>query len=123
MRTSNFVTVTGNLGAEVEIKRAEGSDEIARMSVAETVMRPNAKGEFVPVHTNWIPVTAFGGLARRAVQSLKKGDRVTVHGTIRTRSYEKDGQKHRGFEVVADSIERAQLLARAESALPTGEGA
>lgn len=116
MRTSNFISLTGNMGGAVELKEAKPGMEVARLSVAETVSRPNAQtGLFEQVHTNWIPVTAFGSLAKRAVKSLKKGDRVTVLGTLKSSSYEKDGENRRGFEVIAHSIEKAQLLGKADS--------
>lgn len=122
MRTSNFVSVTGNLGADVEIRKPEQGEEVAKLSIAETVSRMNSKtGEFEQVHTNWIPVVAFGSLAQRADQALKKGDRVTVVGTLKTSSYEKDGENRRGFEVVAYSIERAQFLAKADLGRSQGE--
>jgi single-strand DNA-binding protein len=113
MRTSNYISVTGNLGGEVEVKKPAPGEEVVRLSLAETVSRANPKtGEFEQVHTNWIPVTAFGSLARRAQQGLKKGDRVTIQGTLKTSSYDKDGESRRGFEIIADSIEKAQLLTK-----------
>lgn len=123
MRTSNFISVTGNLGGDVELRKPARGEEVARLSLAETVSRPNAKtGEFEQVHTNWIPVTAFGSLARRASQSLKKGDRVTILGTLKTSSYEKDGESRRGFDVIAYSIEKAQLLSKAGTVDPAFSG-
>ena len=114
MRTSNFISVTGNLGGDVEVRKSERGEEVARLSVAETVSRPNAKtGEYEQVHTNWIPVTAFGSLARRTMQSLKKGDRVTVLGSLKTSNYEKEGVSRKGFEVIAYSVEKTQLLSKA----------
>ena len=119
MRASNFISLTGNLGADVEQRESKPGTEIARLSVAETVSRPNPKtGAFEQVHTNWSPVTAFGSLAKRAVKSLKKGDRVTVLGTLKSSSYEKDGENRRGFEVIAYSIEKAGLLGRADTLDP-----
>jgi single-strand DNA-binding protein len=115
MRSSNFVSVTGNMGGPVEMREAKAGVNIARLSVAETVSRPNPQtGVFEQVHTNWIPVTAFGSLAKRAAKSLKKGDRVTVLGTLKTSSFEKDGEARRGFELIAYSIEMAQLLVKAD---------
>jgi single stranded DNA-binding protein len=119
MRTSNFVSVTGNLGGVVELKDSGSGREVAKLSLAETVSRPNPNtGVYEPVHTNWIPVTAFAGLARRAAKALKKGDRITVLGSLKTSSYEKDGENRRGFEVIAHSIEKAQFLARADAGPP-----
>ena len=123
MRTSNFISLTGNLGGAVEAKEVQHGTEVARLSVAETVSRPNAQiGVFEQVHTNWIPVTVFGSLAKRALKSLKKGDRVTVLGSLKISSYEKDGEKRRSFEVIADSIEMAQLLTKADAVDPATAG-
>jgi len=119
MRASNFVSLTGNLGGPVEVREPKTGVGVARLSVAETISRPNPQtGVFEQVHTNWIPVTAFGSLAKRSAKSLKKGDRVTVLGTIKTGSFEKDGETRRGFEVIAYSIEKAQLLAKADGGDP-----
>lgn len=119
MRASNFISLTGNLGGPVEVKETKAGVGVARLSIAETVSRPNSQtGVFEQVHTNWIPVTAFGSLAKRSAKSLKKGDRVTVLGTLKTATFEKDGETRRGFEVIAYSIEKAQLLARADGLDP-----
>ncbi len=121
MRASNFVHLAGNLGGAVELRKGEPA--VARLSVAETVARFNREtGKFEASHTNWIPVTAFGRLARRAAQTLKKGDRVVIQGSLRSTTYEKDGENRRGFELIADAIEKAQLLPRAEEGAPV-EGA
>ena len=162
MRTSNFFSVTGNLGGPVELRESNSGTDVARLSVAETIQRPNSQtGVYEQVHTNWFPITAFGSLAKsqfekgafafmrrrflqkdphilrvcsgpftktslpkvkipsfqtgskRAARSLKAGDRVTILGTFKTSIYEKDGENRRGFEVVADSIEKTELLAKA----------
>ncbi len=113
MRASNLFTVSGNIGGPVEIRDAAGV-EVARLSVAESVVRLRSEtGQFEVTHTNWIPITAFGSLAKRAASGLKKGDRVTVIGSIKTTSFEKDGENRKGFELIADSIERTQILAKA----------
>jgi len=106
-------TVSGNIGGPVEIRDAAGV-EVARLSVAESVVRLRSEtGKFEVTHTNWIPITAFGSLAKRAASGLKKGDRVTVIGSIKTTLFEKDGENRKGFELIADSIERTQILAKA----------
>lgn len=113
MRASNLFTVSGNIGGPVEIRDAAGVD-VARLSVAESVARLNGEtGQYEVTHTNWIPITAFGSLARRAAYGLKKGERVTVIGSIKTTSFEKDGENRKGFELIAESIERTQILAKA----------
>jgi single-strand DNA-binding protein len=49
-------------------------------------------------------VTAFRALAEGCIESLTKGDKIIVVGTIKESSWEKDGAKQTRLEVTADSI-------------------
>ena len=53
---------------------------------------------------------SFGRLAEYA-RTLGKGSQVMVQGPVRSREYERDGVKHRVFELRADTIAK---LDRAE---------
>ncbi len=120
MRESNFVSFTGNIGSDVELRGGTNGKDVATVSLAETFSRRiEGSQNYEPVHTNWIPVTLFGSLAKRAAKSLKKGERVTVVGSLKTSTYEKEGERRRSFEVIANAIERSTLL---DSSRPTGGG-
>jgi single-strand DNA-binding protein len=123
MSIQNQVYLTGNLGADPEFhQKGEESPGVLAFSLAENVTRYNEeKSAYETVHTNWHPVRAFGSLAARARAALKKGDRVSVSGRIRTFQYEtKAGETRYGFEVHAEDITRSQLLPRAEAAASAG---
>jgi single-strand DNA-binding protein len=116
MLPNNQVILTGNLGADPELhKKNEESSGLVSFTVAENVSRLNEKtGAYEQAHTNWFPVKAFGNLGARIKQALKKGDRVTVYGRLRTYRYENaEGVSVGGFEVLADEVCLSGLLPRA----------
>lgn len=74
--------------------------------------------------TDWHTVACWGKVAEQA-QGIRKGDVVQVEGEIRTRSYDKGGEKRYVTEIVAskivcDSADRVPQIER-DGALPTGE--
>jgi single-stranded DNA-binding protein len=58
-------------------------------------------------------VVLFGPLAEYA-RTLTKGSLVLVQGAVRSREYEKDGVKHRVFEVRAETIGKLDRSERQE---------
>jgi single-strand DNA-binding protein len=55
--------------------------------------------------TEWHRVVFFRRLAEIAGEYLKKGSKVYVEGQLRTRQYEKEGQKHYSTEIVANEMQ------------------
>jgi len=66
----------------------------------------NAKQE----RTEWHRVVFFKKLADTAGEYLKKGSQIYVEGTLRTRQWDKNGEKRYRTEVVAHEL---QMLDRA----------
>ena len=54
-------------------------------------------------------------------RTLAKGSHVMVQGSVRTREYEKDGVRHRVFELRADSIGKLDRAERREPGEPGPE--
>jgi len=67
------ITLTGRLGDDPRTFRTRDGSDGVELRVAVEV--PTRGGEGV---TRWIKVTAFGVLATRTAESVRKGDRVTV---------------------------------------------
>lgn len=87
----NKVILIGRLGADPEIKNFDSGTVMARISIATTEVyrdRDQNKQE----RTEWHRVILWQKLAEIAEKYLKKGDQVYVEGSLRTRSYEQDGQ-------------------------------
>jgi single-stranded DNA-binding protein len=67
------ITVTGHLGEDPRSFTTRAGTEGVELRLAVEV--PARDGENI---TRWVKVTAFGNLATRTAESVRKGDRVTV---------------------------------------------
>jgi len=104
MNAINKVQLTGNLGNDPEIKTFDGGNKLARFSMATTEEFTTRSGERAK-NTQWHYVTAWGKLAEKIENELKKGSNVSVEGRINTRNYtDKDGQKRYITEIVANEV-------------------
>ena len=99
----NKVIIVGNLGRDPEVRFTQGGSAVCNLSVA--VGERVKKGEAWEDHTEWFRVVVFGKTAENAGNYLQKGRQVYVEGKLRQREYEKDGQKQRSTEVVADVLQ------------------
>lgn len=99
-RSLNKVTLIGNLGNDPEMRALPSGSQVANLSIATTdSWRDKASGE-MQERTEWHRVVIFDRLAEIAGQYLKKGSRVYIEGSLRTRSWEQDGQKKYATEIV-----------------------
>ena len=104
----NKAIIVGNVCADPTTKYLPSGDAVTNISVAtnETYKdKAGAKQERVEFHR----VVFFGKLAELAGEYLKKGSKLYLEGSLRTRQWEKDGQKHYTTEIVAKEM---QLLDR-----------
>lgn len=107
----NKVILVGNLGKDPVIKRFSETNAIAEFSLA-TSERYRDKDGNVQTLTDWHNIKIpFMRQAEIAEKYLKKGMKIYVEGKIRTREYEKDGQKRYMTEIIA---ERFQMLDKKE---------
>lgn len=95
-------TLEGNLVEDPILRTTNNGTEVTNMRVAVT-NRTMFKGQERET-TEFITCVLWNNLATNAAASLHKGDRVIVSGDVRTRSYEKDGDKKYVTEVVANSV-------------------
>ena len=91
-RSVNKVTLIGNLGSEPEMKALPSGSQVANISIATTdSWRDRNSGE-MQERTEWHRVVCFDRLAEICGQYLRKGSRIYIEGSLRTRSWEQDGQ-------------------------------
>jgi len=103
MKTVNRVTLLGNVGKNPEVRAAPSGSTIANLSIATTDRYKDKAGEWKE-STDWHNIASFGKLAEIVRDYVHKGSPLYVEGRLRTRSYEKDGQKQYRTEVIADNI-------------------
>ena len=99
----NKVILIGNLGRDPEVRHLEGGASVANFPIATTESYKDKNGNRVE-QTEWHNIVMWRGLADVAEKFLKKGMSIYVEGKLRTRSYDKDGQKHYRTEVMADNM-------------------
>ncbi len=99
----NKVMLLGNLGADPELRVTGGGQAVLKLRLAttETYMdRNNTRQE----RTEWHSVTLWGKRGEALAKFLAKGERIFVEGSLRTSSYEKDGEKRYRTEIVASNV-------------------
>ena len=101
------VILIGNLGKDPEVKSFDNGGKIANFTVGVTERGYKTKdGKEIPDHTEWFNCSVRqSGLAGVVEQYVKKGNKVYVEGKLRTREYEKDGQKKYLTELLVDNME------------------
>lgn len=99
----NKVILVGNVGRDPEFKSLPSGTNLATFSLATTDKR--FKDENGEPHTEWHNIVVWGRQAEIASQYITKGKQLYVEGRIRTRTYEKDGQKKYFTEVHCDRFE------------------
>lgn len=98
----NRVMLLGNLGADPELKVTQGGSVLKlRLATTENYLdRNNTRQE----RTEWHSVSLWGKRGEALAKILRKGERVFVEGSIRTTSYEKNGEKRYSTEINATNV-------------------
>lgn len=99
----NKVMLLGNLGADPELKMTQGGQAVLKLRLAttETYLDRNQTRQ---ERTEWHSVTMWGKRGEALAKFLTKGERIFVEGSLRTSSYEKDGEKRYRTEINATNI-------------------
>lgn len=108
----NKVILVGRLGKDPEVRHLEGGVAVASFSIATSETYTNKEGARVE-QTEWHNIVLWRGLAEVAGKFLSKGKMVYIEGKLRTRSYEKNGEKRYATEIVGDTM---TMLDRKEDA-------
>jgi single-strand DNA-binding protein len=99
----NKVILVGHLGKDPEVRTIESGAKVATFSLATTESYRNKDGQRID-QTEWHNIVVWRGTADVVERFLKKGSQVYIEGRIRTRSYEKDGQKKYITEITSDNL-------------------
>lgn len=102
-------------GKDAEV-RMVGENKVATFSVATNEKYKDSKSGEWKENTEWHNIVCWRHTADIAEKYIRKGTQLYIEGKIRTRSWEKDGEKRYVTEIVADSI---QLLGKKEESAPT----
>lgn len=98
----NVVELLGNVGKPPELKDVNGQ-ALLKFSLATPDGYKDKSGQWVDV-TDWHNVVVWGKMASTLSQYISQGSKLFVEGKLKTRSYEKNGEKRYATEVVARDI-------------------
>lgn len=104
----NRVFISGNLTRDPELRSTASGMAVLGFGVAVNDRRKNQRTGEWEDYPNYIDCAVFGARAESLSRMLAKGSKVAVEGHLRYSSWERDGQRRRKLEVVAEEIELMQ---------------
>lgn len=106
MRGVNKVFLMGALGADPETRAMPSGQTVANLRVATNEEWKDKESGEKKSRTEWHCVAIFGRLAEVAGEYLKKGSKVYLEGSLRTRKWQdKQGNDRYTTEVVATEMQ------------------
>ena len=116
----NVVVLNGRLTAAPELKYTTNNIAVTSFTLAVERTFSGRNEERI---TDFINIVAWSSTAEFVSRYFQKGQLVAVQGSLKTRNYtDKDGIKHRIYEVVADQVHFAEAK-RNEAARPVSNNA
>ncbi|PKM22223.1 MAG: single-stranded DNA-binding protein [Gammaproteobacteria bacterium HGW-Gammaproteobacteria-14] len=113
-RGVNKVILIGNLGNDPETKFLPSGGAVTNVSLATSESWKDKQTGQPQERTEWHRVVFFNKLAEIAGEYLKKGSKVYVEGSLRTRKWQgQDGQDRYTTEIVVSEMQ--MLDGRGES--------
>jgi single-strand DNA-binding protein len=102
-KSINRVELLGNLGRDPEIKHTQSGTPVARLSLATNERYKDKSGNWQD-RTEWHTVILWSRLAEIAGEYLKKGSKILIVGSLKTRSWDQEGTKRYATEVTAQDL-------------------
>ena len=104
-RGINKVILVGNLGRDPETRYLPSGGAVTNVSLATSRSWKDRDSGEQKEKTEWHRVVFFNRLGEIAGEYLKRGSKVYVEGELRTREWEKEGQKQFTTEIVATEMQ------------------
>lgn len=112
MSSVNKVFLMGNVGQAPQIHALQSGGIVARVSLATSSFYTDQHGQRQEI-TYWHSVIFHNRLAETVKNHVTKGRKLFIDGWLRTRAYDKDGEKRYVTEVIASSLQFVDSKAQA----------
>ena len=109
----NTVVLIGNLGDAPRIGTSKNVTYGSFNLAVSSAFKPKNGGDRAE-HTDWFRIVAFNGLAQ-SLRALGKGDKIAVRGRLQTKTWEQEGQRRYGVEIVAGEIQFLKVRSWSEA--------
>lgn len=97
------ISFTGNATGDAELRFTPSGAAVANVTIAVTP-REKDGDQWKDGEPAFYRVAAWRKLAENVAESVTRGARVTVVGTLKPREYEHNGEKRISLDVTADSV-------------------
>ena len=115
-RGVNKVILVGNLGGDPEQRSMPSGNAVTNITVATSESWKDKQTGQQQERTEWHRVVFFNRLAEIAGQYLKKGSKVYVEGSLRTRKWQdQNGVDRFTTEIVASEMQMLDSIGSASS--------
>ena len=105
-RGVNKVIIVGNLGTDPEVRYLPSGSAVANISVATSESWKDKQTGQTQERTEWHRIVLFNRLGEIAGQYLRKGAKVYLEGSLRTRKWQDaNGQDKYTTEIVANELQ------------------
>jgi single-strand DNA-binding protein len=105
-RGINKVILIGNLGADPEVRYMPSGNAVTNVNLATSESWKDKQSGQMQERTEWHRVVFFNRLAEIAGEYLRKGSKVYIEGSLRTRKWQgQDGQDRYTTEIVASEMQ------------------
>lgn len=111
----NKAILVGRVGKPVEVRTA-GESKVASFSLATTEKYKDSKTGEWKENTEWHNIVCWRNSAELAEKYVQKGMLLYIEGKLRTRSWEKDGEKRYVTEIIADVLQFLEKKQDSQSA-------
>ena len=113
-RGINKVIIVGNLGKDPERREMPSGGGVTNITLATSETWKDKNSGEAQEKTEWHRVVFFGKLADIVAEYLRKGSKVYIEGSLKTREWEKDGIKRYTTEIVAKEMQMLDSRGQSE---------
>ena len=115
----NKVILVGNCGQDPETKFLANGSAVTNLSIATSESWKDKESGEMQERTEWHKVVFFNRLAEVAGEYLRKGAKVYVEGSLRTRKWQdQSGQDKYSTEIVASEMQMLDSRSDSPQAAP-----
>ena len=105
MSNETTITIIGNLTADPELRFTASGAAVTNFTVASTPRTfDRQSNEWKDGETLFLRCSIWRDAAENVAESLARGTRVIVTGRLKSRSYDKDGEKRTVIELDVDEV-------------------
>jgi single-strand DNA-binding protein len=104
-RGVNKVILVATVGKDPEVKYMPSGGAVVNLTAATNESWKDKQTGEKKERTEWHKLTFYNRLAEIVGEYVRKGQQIYIEGRLRTRDYEKEGQKHYITEIMVDEMQ------------------